>query len=89
MKRTCMLFLMGIVGFLSSVSAQVRTEFLLEKGWKFTREDNPESVQPSFDDSQWQSVTVPHDWAIYGIGLHWIFRNSLPVKRPSFFSTER
>ena len=126
MKRTCMLSLMGIVGFLSSVSAQVRTEFLLEKGWKFTREDNPESVQPSFDDSQWQSVTVPHDWAIYGpfsihndkqnvaisqdgqkeamehadepevcllsvsagIGLHWIFRNSLPVKRPSFFSTE-
>ena len=46
MKRTCMLSLMGIVGFLSSVSAQVRTEFLLEKGWKFTREDNPESVQP-------------------------------------------
>ena len=66
MKRTCMLSLMGIIGFLSSVSAQVRTEFLLEKGWKFTREDNPESVQPSFDDSQWQSVTVPHDWAIYG-----------------------
>ena len=66
MKRTCMLSLMGIVGFLSSVSAQVRTEFLLEKSWKFTREDNPESVQPSFDDSQWQSVTVPHDWAIYG-----------------------
>ena len=66
MKRTCMLSLMGIVGFLSSVSAQVRTEFLLEKGWKFTREDNSESVQPSFDDSQWQSVTVPHDWAIYG-----------------------
>lgn len=66
MKRTCILSLMGIIGFLSSVSAQVRTEFLLEKGWKFTREDNPESVQPAFDDSQWQSVTVPHDWAIYG-----------------------
>lgn len=66
MKRTCMLSLLGIAGFLTSVSAQVRTEFLLEKGWKFTREDNPESVQPAFDDSQWQSVTVPHDWAIYG-----------------------
>lgn len=61
-----MLSLLGIAGFLTSVSAQVRTEFLLEKGWKFTREDNPESVQPAFDDSQWQSVTVPHDWAIYG-----------------------
>lgn len=61
-----MLSLLGIAGFLTSVSAQVRTEFLLEKGWKFTREDNPESVQPAFDDSQWRSVTVPHDWAIYG-----------------------
>ena len=39
---------------------------LLEKGWKFTREDNPQSIQASYDDSRWQSVVVPHDWAIYG-----------------------
>ncbi len=61
-----MLSVMGIIGFLSGVSAQARTEFLLEKGWKFTREDNPEFVQPAFDDSQWQPVAVPHDWAICG-----------------------
>ena len=66
MKRTCLLSLIGILGLLSSLSAQVRTEMLLEKGWKFSREDKPEAIQVAFDDSQWQSVTVPHDWAIYG-----------------------
>lgn len=46
--------------------AQVRTEILLEKNWKFTREDNSGAINPEFDDSKWQTVTVPHDWAIYG-----------------------
>ena len=48
------------------LSAQVRTERLLEKGWKFTREDAAEFSNVGFDDSAWQDVTVPHDWAIYG-----------------------
>lgn len=48
------------------LSAQVRTERLLEKGWKFTREDATDFSQRGFDDSAWQNVTVPHDWAIYG-----------------------
>nr|WP_226995381.1 glycoside hydrolase family 2 TIM barrel-domain containing protein [Candidatus Symbiothrix dinenymphae] len=46
--------------------AQQRREFLLEKGWKFSRTDTEEAVRPEFDDSKWQTVTVPHDWAIYG-----------------------
>ena len=48
------------------LAAQVRTERLLEKGWKFSRDDSSEFAMPSFDDSHWQNVTVPHDWAIYG-----------------------
>ncbi len=43
-----------------------RTETLLEKGWKFSRNDSVEFSEPGYDDSAWQSVTVPHDWAIYG-----------------------
>ncbi len=43
-----------------------RTETLLEKNWKFTGEDNPEAMQTNFDDRKWETVTVPHDWAIYG-----------------------
>ncbi|MDE6491442.1 MAG: DUF4982 domain-containing protein, partial [Muribaculaceae bacterium] len=47
-------------------SAGTRTERTLEKGWKFTRDDNARSASRDFDDSGWQQVTVPHDWAIYG-----------------------
>lgn len=61
-----MLSFIAFVGFIFNISAQVRSELLLDKGWKFTRDDNTEFIQPTFDDSQWQSVTVPHDWAIYG-----------------------
>ena len=38
----------------------------LEKGWKFTREDQPQFSQADYNDSKWQKVTLPHDWAIYG-----------------------
>jgi len=41
-------------------------EQTLEKGWKFSREDNPEFSESAYNDAHWQSVMVPHDWAIYG-----------------------
>lgn len=66
MKRICLAILLGLLILWPDLSAQGRQEFLLEKGWKFTREDNPEFINPAFDDNAWQSVTVPHDWAIYG-----------------------
>lgn len=65
MKKS-FLFALGWCCLLSILSAQVRTEFLLEKGWKFAKTDNPQSYSPGFNDSKWQSVVVPHDWAIYG-----------------------
>lgn len=46
--------------------AQVRTVQTFEKGWKFTREDNSQFSDAQYDDTKWQTVTVPHDWAIYG-----------------------
>ena len=57
----------GICSFFlfSAVMAQ-RTEVLLEKGWKFFRGDISGAAHPGYDDEQWQAVTVPHDWAIYG-----------------------
>ncbi len=47
------------------ISAQ-RTEFLLEKDWKFSKGDYNEASQIDFDDSKWETVRIPHDWAIYG-----------------------
>ena len=44
----------------------MRSEQLLEKGWRFTREDSADFSRVGYDDSKWQEVVVPHDWAIYG-----------------------
>lgn len=51
--------------FLESI-ASPREALRLTDGWRFTREDSPDFVRPDYDDRSWQSVTVPHDWAIYG-----------------------
>ncbi|HOK80606.1 MAG TPA: beta-galactosidase GalB [bacterium] len=39
---------------------------LLKHGWKFRKEDIPDAVKLNFDDSEWESVRIPHDWAIKG-----------------------
>ena len=52
--------------FSLGMQAQVRTHQLFEKGWKFTRADEVVFSKLGFDDSKWQTVTVPHDWAVYG-----------------------
>ncbi|CEN44710.1 DUF4982 domain-containing protein [Capnocytophaga canis] len=59
------IFLSTILLGLSSLSLAQTTQ-RLEKNWKFTREDNKNFSQVAVNDKKWQSVTVPHDWAIYG-----------------------
>mgnify|MGYP000797526099 CR=1 FL=1 len=59
-KLLCLLALLPLAAW-----AQPRSERLLEKGWLFTRGDAPEFARNDCDDSDWQPVTVPHDWAIY------------------------
>lgn len=39
---------------------------LLKYGWKFKKGDFPEAIKKNFDDSDWEDVRVPHDWAIKG-----------------------
>lgn len=58
--------LLGSFCLMAISHAQVRTGQLLEKGWRFTREDKVEFSTQGYDDASWQHVTVPHDWAIYG-----------------------
>lgn len=43
-----------------------RSKETLRSGWKFSRVDDEQAISPSYNDRKWQSVTVPHDWAIYG-----------------------
>ena len=46
--------------------AQVRTVRELDSNWKFQKGDFENAFQNNFNDSKWEKVTVPHDWAIYG-----------------------
>ncbi|MBN1466156.1 DUF4982 domain-containing protein [candidate division KSB1 bacterium] len=46
--------------------SQERITTVLQDGWKFCPGENPAAMLTSFDDSHWQSVTIPHDWAIAG-----------------------
>ena len=64
-NRLACLFMLSML-LPAAGNAQQRQEMLLEKGWKFTREDNKGFSQSQWDDKKWQNVTVPHDWAIYG-----------------------
>ena len=64
--RRIAIMLLGIVAFATMAEAQVRSEQLLERGWRFTRDDSPTFSLVECDDSAWQQVTIPHDWAIYG-----------------------
>ncbi|MBO4673990.1 MAG: DUF4982 domain-containing protein [Bacteroidaceae bacterium] len=46
-----------------------RKETVLRDGWKFSRGEKLDATAPSevgFNDKGWQTVQVPHDWAICG-----------------------
>lgn len=51
---------------LNTSMAQVRIVTELSDDWKFSKGKNDGAYQVNFNDNTWQSVTVPHDWAIYG-----------------------
>lgn len=43
----------------------MRQTTTLNTGWKFTLEEVPSfAYYKGFDDSSWQTVTVPHDWSV-------------------------
>ncbi|WP_369685056.1 sugar-binding domain-containing protein, partial [Bacteroides caecimuris] len=62
LKQLLAVFLMGAA---CTMQAQ-RSEALLEKNWKFSKGDFKEASQPEFNDTKWESVVIPHDWAIFG-----------------------
>lgn len=66
MKLLHILFLTTLLFITQYTIAQVRTVKELETNWKFQKGDIENAFGVNFDDSKWESVIVPHDWAIYG-----------------------
>ncbi|MES2276580.1 MAG: DUF4982 domain-containing protein [Bacteroidota bacterium] len=64
MKRLILLFTVLLLTFSAFAQHQSVTE--LSGGWKFSKGKNDEAYQARFDDVNWETVSVPHDWAIYG-----------------------
>lgn len=60
-------FYLMVMGFCLTLNLNAqRSEYLLEKGWKFTKGEVSDAEAPSFNDTKWETVTIPHDWAIFG-----------------------
>lgn len=62
MKRWCLLFVL----ISNCLQAQDRQEYLLQKNWQFIQSDPSGAMELNFNDKDWKTVSVPHDWAIYG-----------------------
>jgi beta-galactosidase len=65
LARFCAAILIQLC-LLSSATAQTRTVLALKEGWKFAKGNQTQAYQTNFNDQDWQTVSVPHDWAIYG-----------------------
>lgn len=64
-KKQCLSILtLFLLSFTATSQVRVVTE--LSNGWKFKKGQNDQAYQMEFNDKSWESVSVPHDWAIYG-----------------------
>ena len=62
------LLLLGMTVATLTATAQ-RKETILRDGWKFSRGEGLDAEAPAevnYNDKKWQTVQVPHDWAISG-----------------------
>jgi len=61
-----LLMILGLTCVVSMAWGQQRTSQVLDTGWKFHKGAVQGAQEDSFDDSGWNEVRVPHDWAIAG-----------------------
>jgi beta-galactosidase len=59
-------FLLLFLALATNVFSQARKEINFDNGWQFTLGDISGAEKPSFNDTQWRKLNVPHDWSIEG-----------------------
>jgi len=64
MKKSIIIVFLICIAF--QTKAQKREVQLLDTGWRFLNKEIPTTNINQVDDSSWQTVTIPHDWAIAG-----------------------
>lgn len=65
MKKFIFIALLAAI-FNAGVAMAANSEELFDFGWKFSRGECVGAEKPSFNDSKWESVDLPHDWSIEG-----------------------
>ena len=59
-----------VAAFLVACPARAQVSFgdasKFNDGWLFRLTDDSTIVNPTFDDTQWRKLTLPHDWSIEG-----------------------
>ena len=65
-RHTIIAAIFTLLAMPSYALAQTRPIQQFTDGWRFTQSDPAEAKSPTFDDTQWQTVTLPHDWSIAG-----------------------
>ncbi len=63
-KKIILLLGLSVLSIFLYASENTRELSLLDEGWKFINEDVDNASLPDFDDRSWETVSVPHDWAI-------------------------
>jgi len=59
-----MVLLSGVFLFSRVLHAQYDRNNLFDAGWRFHRGGAQGAENPSFDDSGWKKLDLPHDWSI-------------------------
>ncbi|TFH27602.1 MAG: glycoside hydrolase family 2 protein [Bacteroidia bacterium] len=67
----CSLFILAFIGFnacsdRSSEELSPEWDHSINFDWKFAKGEQAAAMDPDFDDSDWEGVDLPHDWAISG-----------------------
>lgn len=66
MKSTFYLLSIFFLLTASSANSQTRQKMLLDKNWQFINEEVTGAELPEYNTSNWEMVSIPHDWAIKG-----------------------
>jgi beta-galactosidase len=63
---SCLLLALPCAGAASRVQISNARRISFNDGWRFYKGEAEGAEQPSFDDSKWTELRLPHDWAIEG-----------------------
>jgi beta-galactosidase len=66
MRNTCIAAFLFCLTFGFANAQEIRKMIQLESDWKFSKGDFTNAHFSDFNDSDWQTVKIPHDWAIFG-----------------------